>query len=253
MNDFESRVAEQVRRYKHLYDPSFRDRSFIQMASDSWREIAATLGKDEASCRRVWKSTRDCFVKAKKRRARLKGEGRAAVPRILVELGWLSQFVKHRELENNSDFERLIKAEAGGWRSETSARGEENLELNGDAQKTLEDTKRLVPPISSSSPGNFSSSYLAPLSGPSSVETTSSSSPSPLRESPSRVGDAHAARLELLEQERHKSMQQDNADSRFAEVIKDMLANIHPKHKADVKFKVYQLLFEAERDFPKHS
>ncbi|XP_033474809.1 uncharacterized protein LOC117252199 [Epinephelus lanceolatus] len=234
MNDFESRVAEQVRRYKHLYDPSFRDRSFIQMASDSWREIAATLGKDEASCRRVWKSTRDCFVKAKKRRARLKGEGRAAVPRILVELGWLSQFVKHRELENNSDFE-------------------ENLELNGDAQKTLEDTKRLVPPISSSSPGNFSSSYLAPLSGPSSVETTSSSSPSPLRESPSRVSDAHAARLELLEQERHKSMQQDNADSRFAEVIKDMLANIHPKHKADVKFKVYQLLFEAERDFPKHS
>ncbi|XP_042344111.1 transcription factor Adf-1-like [Plectropomus leopardus] len=242
MNEFESRLAEQVRQYKHLYDPAYRDRSYIQMASNSWKEIAATLGKDEAACRRVWKSTRDCFVKVKRKRSRSRIDGTTMVPRILVELDWLSQFVKHRETENDLDLE-------------------DKMEMDSDVQKptsklcTLDDT-RIEPPISSSTPGNFSPSpYLAPLSGPSSVETASCSSPSPRRDSPpsSGVNDVHALKLELLEQERHKMMQQDNADSRFAEVIKDMLANIHPKHKPDVKFKVYQLLFEAERDFPKHS
>ncbi len=40
MNSFEEILAEQVRLYRHLYDPSMRDHKDRQMANNSWREIA---------------------------------------------------------------------------------------------------------------------------------------------------------------------------------------------------------------------
>lgn len=103
MDSFQAKLAKQVRQYKHLYDPSSRDYRDIDMAMYAWNEIATTLGKDEAFCRKVWKNMRDRFVRAKKkiyvktshrRRIRL-------IPTILIELDWLSQFTKHRETDNN--------------------------------------------------------------------------------------------------------------------------------------------------------
>lgn len=67
------------------------------------------------------------------------------------------------------------------------------------------------------------------------------------------IDDAMLTRLDHLDDERQKFRRQDNEDFRFAAVIVDMLANIKPKHKSEVKFKIYQMLYEAGRDFPKES
>ncbi|XP_076605314.1 uncharacterized protein LOC143331991 isoform X1 [Chaetodon auriga] len=67
------------------------------------------------------------------------------------------------------------------------------------------------------------------------------------------INEAILSRLAHLDEEIQKFRQRDNADFRFAAVIVDMLAHVEPKHKSEVKFKIYQMLFEAGRDFPKQS
>lgn len=104
MDPFECKLAEQVRRYKHLYDPSQRAHRDGRVALKSWRKIASTLQREEAFCRKAWKNTRDRFVKAKKR-TRGKGGVNKGVPSILVELEWLSQFVKHRVVDSDFNLE----------------------------------------------------------------------------------------------------------------------------------------------------
>lgn len=51
--------------------------------------------------------------------------------------------------------------------------------------------------------------------------------------------------LEQLDWERERAMQQDTEDFRFAAVVADMLSKIDPQHKAEVKFKIHQVLYEA--------
>ncbi len=77
------------------------------MANNSWLEIATTVGKEESVCKKVWKNLRDKFVKAKKRGQGKSGDpgGVKHVPPIFLELGWLLQFVKHRETDSNMDDE----------------------------------------------------------------------------------------------------------------------------------------------------
>ncbi|KAM9339257.1 uncharacterized protein ABDE67_016919 [Symphorus nematophorus] len=281
MDAFESRLSEQVRLYKHLYDRSLREYRDNVTTSHSWREIAAAVGREEAFCRRVWKNTRDRFVKAKRtQRAKRGGPGaQRKVPPILLELEWLSQFVKHRDVDSNTDFE------------------DDGVGLDNKVQETplnfcTLDATRVDPPSSSVTPGTLSPSRSEPSS--SSAETTSFGGSSPsVRDSPSPLNlfvtaatpstrpgllspvprrvnhpkpstspcttDAERRTTDCVlcvahqDQERQKPTQQENADSRFCEVIKDMLANVNPVHKADVKFKIYQLLFEAEKDFPRES
>ncbi|XP_070759513.1 uncharacterized protein [Enoplosus armatus] len=287
MDKFENRLTEQVRLYRHLYDPSSRDHRDTQMVVNSWKEIATTLEKEEAFCRKAWKNMRDRFVKAKK-----KTRGRRvnkAAPPILEELEWLTQFVKHREADNNFDVE------------------DDGAGFNSKDQKTplkfcTPDVTSVDPPISSSAAGSLSPSPHSPaepsLSGPPSEEMTYSSyssspsvnssphpdpSSSPLilltsvatqsthpdllspvsrkvtPPSPSTspctsaqknrrtVDDAILTRLAHLDQERQTFRQQDNEDFRFAAVIVDMLAGVNPEHKPEVKFKIYQMLFEAAK------
>ncbi|TMS12283.1 uncharacterized protein LOC109141174 [Larimichthys crocea] len=264
MDPFECKLAEQVRRYKHLYDPSQRAHRDGRVALKSWRKIASTLQREEAFCRKAWKNTRDRFVKAKKR-TRGKGGVNKGVPSILVELEWLSRFVKHRVVDSDFNLE------------------DDGAELNNEVQKTpgnsdTQDSTEDYPPVS---PSSYSASPSAL------AEMTSCGSPSPsVRDSPSPLTLLTAAATQSInscllspvphhvpspkapasprttdcvlcaehqDQERQKITQQDNADSRFVEVIKDMLANVNPVHKPDVKFKIYQLLFEAEKDFPRES
>lgn len=63
--------------------------------------------------------------------------------------------------------------------------------------------------------------------------------------SKSTTEDALLKILEQLDWERERAMQQDSEDSRFAAVIADMLAKIDPQVKSEVKFKIYQILYEA--------
>ncbi|XP_044075618.1 uncharacterized protein LOC122886935 [Siniperca chuatsi] len=268
---------------------TLRDHKDTQMAFRSWKEIATRLGKEEAFCLRPWKNMRDRFVKAKERTYGKRSVGdltlgaNKASPPILVELGWLSQFVKHREVDNNCDLE------------------DDGAGLISKVQKTpliicTPDDTSVDPPISST-PGSLSpsphSSAEPSLSGPSSAEMTYSSpsvdssphpdpSSSPLilltsvaagsthpdlfsplsnhvtRPSPSTctstrkkrraIDDVILTRLAHLDPERHKFMQRDNEDFRFAAIIPDMLAKVNPEHKSEVKFKIYQMLFKAQND-----
>lgn len=99
MNNFERILAEQVRRHKHLYDPNMRDHSDLQLTQKAWSDVAASTGKDEAECRKVWKNLRDKFVRIKKR-----VHARSSDPspyKLMAELGWLSQYVKHRGKDPN--------------------------------------------------------------------------------------------------------------------------------------------------------
>lgn len=94
MNNFEIILAGQVRRHRHLYDPNMRHHSDLHLIQKAWNEVAAATGKDEAECRKVWKNLRDKFVRIKKR-----VHARSSDPspyKIMAELGWLTQFVKHR-------------------------------------------------------------------------------------------------------------------------------------------------------------
>lgn len=92
---FEERLAEEVRKYRHLYDTSQREYKDFQKMNNSWKEISQTLGKDEAVCTAKWKYLRDRFVKAKRK---MKGKSGDAIYTIL---SWLDSFVKFRETESN--------------------------------------------------------------------------------------------------------------------------------------------------------
>ncbi|XP_067269568.1 uncharacterized protein [Pseudorasbora parva] len=107
LNEFrhlDESLCEEVRKYPHLYNPSLKDYKDAYMGSNSWREIAQALRKDEVYCRQRWKSLRDRYVKAAKV---LKGKSGVAggnkTPRIVFMLGWLSEFIKHRETDSNDE------------------------------------------------------------------------------------------------------------------------------------------------------
>ncbi|CAM4715454.1 unnamed protein product [Leuciscus chuanchicus] len=105
LNDFrylDEILCEEVRKYAHLYNSSLRDYKDAHMASNSWREIALALDKDETFCRQRWKYLRDRYVKAAKMLKGKSGDARGKrVPPIVYMLGWLSEFIKHRETDSN--------------------------------------------------------------------------------------------------------------------------------------------------------
>ncbi len=81
--------------------------------------------------------------------------------------------------------------------------------------------------------------------------TRPSSSTSPCTSARKKRCTSDDAILTRPDEERQTFSQQDSEDMRFAAVVVDMLANVNLNHKAEVKLKIYQLLFEAGRDFPK--
>ncbi len=62
----DERLCEEVRKYPHLYNSCMKEYKDIYMGFNSWREIAQTLGKDEAYCRQRWKYICDRYVRATK-------------------------------------------------------------------------------------------------------------------------------------------------------------------------------------------
>uniref|UniRef100_A0A671MMU1 Uncharacterized protein n=1 Tax=Sinocyclocheilus anshuiensis TaxID=1608454 RepID=A0A671MMU1_9TELE len=81
-----------------------------------------------------------------------------------------------------------------------------------------------------------------------SISPCFNASPSSTELIPKRKSTTEDTLLKILEQldwERERAMQQDSEDFRFAAVIADMLAKIDPQLKSEVKFKIYQILYEA--------
>ncbi|XP_076126391.1 uncharacterized protein LOC143106093 isoform X1 [Alosa pseudoharengus] len=114
MDEFESKLSEQVRLYRYLYDPSMKEHRDAQRCQNSWREIAMNVGKEEAICRKIWKNLRDRLGKAKKRSQEAARSGAAGGRRpapILEELSWLSNFVKFRPTETNVRVTETVNAQ----------------------------------------------------------------------------------------------------------------------------------------------
>lgn len=68
-------VDEAGRRYKNLYDTTDRKYKDFQQTTNSWKEIAETLGKDAQFYKTRWKYMRDRFVKAKNKMKGKSGDG----------------------------------------------------------------------------------------------------------------------------------------------------------------------------------
>lgn len=118
MGQFEDQLAEEVRRYKHLYDPSSKHYKQGDVMLKSWREIGKTLGEDPEVCMKKWKAIRDKFVRLKKRlknRNEDSGPDEEKEPEYCMRLSWLNGFIKHRDTK--SDF--VPKSEAAEWRRTT--------------------------------------------------------------------------------------------------------------------------------------
>ncbi len=80
---FEERLCEEIRSYQHLSNPSLKDYKDIHMASNSWREVAETHGRDESACWQKWKYLQDRYVKAKRK---MKGQSCDAAAALFLRL-----------------------------------------------------------------------------------------------------------------------------------------------------------------------
>ncbi|XP_034017998.1 transcription factor Adf-1-like [Thalassophryne amazonica] len=254
MEEFKVRLAALVRSYKHLYDSSLREYKDYQLVQNSWKEIAALMGKDANFCRKVWKNTRDYFVKAKKRMRGRSGGNNKLLPPIVNELEWLSEFVKHRESDGinvksedtDSSQKYAVHPETISSSAATSAAKftqSENSAFSAVGLSTPESTPETTPP-----------SPIPPSPSLSVSSHPSASSASPCRSVRKRKHPADEDllhRLEELNEEHRRAVQHSSEDFHFAVVISDMLSKIDPEHKSEIKFKVYKLLFEAEMRYGK--
>ena len=74
MEQIEERLAEEVREYEHLYNPSLTEYKNTQMALNSWREISANVGVKVDECTKLWRKLRDKYVRQKKAMRRSSGD-----------------------------------------------------------------------------------------------------------------------------------------------------------------------------------
>ena len=66
MDQIDELLAEEVRKYDHLYHPSLTEYKDAQMACDSCKEILANFGLQVDQCTKLWRKIRDKSVHQKK-------------------------------------------------------------------------------------------------------------------------------------------------------------------------------------------
>ncbi|XP_075328922.1 uncharacterized protein LOC142387995 isoform X3 [Odontesthes bonariensis] len=104
MNPLEERLAEEVRRYEHLYNPSLAEHKGDQMSANSWTEISGNLGMPVQDCLKLWRKIRDKYVRQKKMMEGSRGgAGRQKVPAFFLKLSWLGHHIKHRQTSSSCD------------------------------------------------------------------------------------------------------------------------------------------------------
>ena len=98
MVQIEEHLAEEIRKYDHLYNPS------LQMAYNSWKEISANVGLQVDKCTKLWWKIRDKFVRQKKAMRSSSGDaGGKKVPAFYLFLSWLGPHIKHWATSSNYD------------------------------------------------------------------------------------------------------------------------------------------------------
>ena len=97
MEKIEELLAEEVRKYEHLYNPSLNDYKDTQMAINSWREISVNIVQSSTLRPKMWRKLRDKYVRARKYLRSSSGDrGGKKVPAIYLFLSWLGPHIKHR-------------------------------------------------------------------------------------------------------------------------------------------------------------
>ncbi|XP_055076355.2 uncharacterized protein [Misgurnus anguillicaudatus] len=232
MDQVEERLAEEVRKYVHLYDTTSSHYKDAQMASNSWREIVENMGLEKTECLKRWKNMRDKFVRLRKKlgSARSGDPGGKKVPALYIFLSWLEPHVKHRQTESNYD--KHESANENGVVA--SSQGDETPTEYTPAEETQ--TQSMA---SSSSP-----------------ESSSACPPSPLFTSPKsthkrkrREPDEDLSKqLELLEARRCELQNKLLKEySRFGETVADMLRRLPDEHRPQAIFDIYKLLFDKQQ------
>ena len=67
MADVDARLAEEVQKYNHLYESSLKEYKDSVRTSNSWKEIADSIGEEVEFCKKKWRYMRESFVRAKKK------------------------------------------------------------------------------------------------------------------------------------------------------------------------------------------
>ena len=97
MEEIEELLAEEVRKYEHVYNPSLKEYKDTPMAINSWREISLNVGMRAEDCTKMWRKLRDRFVRARKFMRSSSGDaGGKKVPAFYLFLSWLGPHIKHR-------------------------------------------------------------------------------------------------------------------------------------------------------------
>ena len=99
MNQIEERLAEEVRKHEHLYNPYRTDKD-PQTAYNSWKMISASVGLEVLRCSTLWRQMRDRFVRQNKA---LRGSGDRKATAFYKFLSWLEPHIRHRETSSKYD------------------------------------------------------------------------------------------------------------------------------------------------------
>ncbi|XP_031416515.1 uncharacterized protein LOC116218591 [Clupea harengus] len=84
MDNTEERLAEEVLRHEHLYNPSLSTHEHVQMTANSWREISASVGLDVQECIEGWGKMVDEYV-------------------FFHQMSWLDPYIEDSETSSNYD------------------------------------------------------------------------------------------------------------------------------------------------------
>ncbi|CAL8300479.1 unnamed protein product [Boreogadus saida] len=99
----EERLCDLIRIYPHIYDTSSVLHSNKNALENAWREVATAMEKSVAKVKVDWKAVRDRYTRAHKKwkTACRSGAGQITFgyPKILTQLSWLSEFIRHRSTQ----------------------------------------------------------------------------------------------------------------------------------------------------------
>ncbi|XP_054602375.2 transcription factor Adf-1-like [Nothobranchius furzeri] len=247
MDQFEERLAEEVRKYEHLYNPSLKNYKDAQVIYNSWKEIARILEVDVEQCMKKWRSMRDKFVRMKKTLRGNSGDpGGKKVPAFYVLLSWLEPHIKHRPTSSNFEAPTETpqdQASCGSSQDEAPSQLQ-GSSLPASRQQQDESSPHPVSSHSSSASSNSSPSLHASLARES-VSTDqqtadelleSTSTPRPAlkkRRRQQHVDDClseQMARIDKRRKELSEMLQKDDEYDRFGQVLADLLRKV-PEHK----------------------
>lgn len=108
MDEFDERLAEEVRKHRRLYDNACPSRKNSKATTATWKAIGNAVDEDPTVCMRRWKALRDKFVRLKKRiKTKVVPPGsegaKVHVHVIHEKLSWLNEHVTHRAIANKRE------------------------------------------------------------------------------------------------------------------------------------------------------